>query len=135
MRLCPKDAVPNRVIARRVAILVLELDFFQNPGLLVVRAVRSANPHAHLRRRIAAENGAILHEGCFHAIARRGNRRAKAGHPAADDADVKLVFVIVEMVHWEKEGVGSSRIFNSIYSLLLVPRQPLPKTWNERVSK
>ncbi len=44
-----QDAIPDRVIAAGIAILVLELSFFEYPCLLVVRAVRAADPHPDFR--------------------------------------------------------------------------------------
>ena len=95
VRLCrggaPQHAVPHRIVERRVAMQVFELNFFEQTSFFVAFAVSATNPHPHFARSVAAQNGPVVQQCGAGAAARRGDGRAKSGHAAADDANVEFV--------------------------------------------
>lgn len=85
-----KNTVPDGIIRIVVPVKIFEPDLLYEPGLHPAR--RTADPHADLAGRIAAEHRTFMHENGFDSMPRRLNRRAHSCQTAADHAEVSLMF-------------------------------------------
>ena len=85
-----ENAVPDGIIRIVVPVEIFKPDLFYEPGLHPAR--RTADPHADLAGRIASEHRALMHENGFDPVPRRLNRRAHSCQPAADHAEICLMF-------------------------------------------
>ena len=82
-----------------VAVAVLQGDLFDQPGFAVVGPARATDPHADLGRGVAAQHGAVLHQGHLGPVPCGGDRRAHTRQAAADDAEIDFVGEVSHRVY------------------------------------
>ena len=96
VRLAPdlliQDGVPRRVELVGIAVKGGQLDLLEDAGLPVVVALRAADPHADLGGGVAAQHGPVLYQRDPGTATGRGNGGAHSGQPAADHAEIDVMF-------------------------------------------
>ena len=82
------ERFPDGEIGGWVAVVVLQVDFFDQPSFAHVFAVCAAEPHAHFAGGVAAQDGTVVDEDDAGPVPRRRHGGAHPRDAAADNADV-----------------------------------------------
>ena len=94
--LSKQQTIPQRIIFRRIIIIVFQIKFFGNTRFFVLIIFRTADPHTDLSRCVTTEYGTFLDYHHLHAKTSGCKRSTESCHAAADNTKFGFYFLLVQ---------------------------------------
>ncbi len=123
------NTIPDCIVGLRVAVMVLQLEFFQNAGFTIPTTMCTANMHTDLTGGIAAQDRTILDQCNLGTVPCSRDCRNRSSHATADNTKIKLVcfFPHIPSLRYEATTCLPAMRLNArkIYKVIVNPHRSL----------